>query len=98
MRLPKAVELVGQQVEEPLAYHSFPSDHWHGIRTNNSLRSAAFEKSKSRTRGVGTYPDGQFALNLVAAKRRHIASAQGGKRHYLVMDSLLNPAQASGRY
>jgi hypothetical protein len=38
-------------------------------------------------------PDGHSALMLTAAARlRHVASTKWGKRRYLVMDTLLNPA------
>ena len=42
---------------------------------------------------VGAFPDGHSALMLVAARLRHIASTRWGKRHYLVMDALLNLAK-----
>jgi hypothetical protein len=46
-----------------------------------------------RTRGVGAFPDGKSALMLVAPRLRHIASTELGKRRYLVMETLLNPAK-----
>ena len=39
------------------------------------------------------FPDGHSALMLVAARLRHIAATKWGKRRYLVMDALLNPAK-----
>lgn len=36
---------------------------------------------------------GHSALMLVAARLRHIASTKWGKRRYLVMETLLNPAK-----
>jgi putative transposase len=42
---------------------------------------------------VGAFPDGHSAPMLVAARLRHIASTRWGKRRYLVMDTLLNPAK-----
>jgi hypothetical protein len=46
-----------------------------------------------RTRVVGAFPDGNSALMLVAARLRHIASTKWGKRRYLLMEKLLNPAK-----
>ena len=48
---------------------------------------------RRRTRVVGAFPDGKSALMLVAARLRHIASTHWGKRRYMVMDALLNPAK-----
>jgi putative transposase len=42
---------------------------------------------RRRTRVVGAFPDGKSALMLVAAR------LQWGKRRYLVMDPLINPAK-----
>jgi hypothetical protein len=38
-------------------------------------------------------PDGHSALMLVAARLRHIASTKWGRRRYLAMELLLNPAK-----
>jgi transposase-like protein len=42
---------------------------------------------------VAIGPDGHSALMLTAARLRHVASIQCGKRRYLSMDALLNPAK-----
>jgi putative transposase len=49
--------------------------------------------NSQRTRVVGAFPDSKSALMLVAARLRHIASTKWGKRRYLVMYPLLNPAK-----
>jgi len=43
---------------------------------------------RRRTGVVGSFPDGQSALMLVAARLRHIAGTKWGTRRYLSMDRL----------
>jgi putative transposase len=92
LRLKSAAELVEQKVSETLTYYAYPSTHWRQIRTNNPLERIIRE-IRRRTRVVGAFPDGQSALMLVAARLRHIASTKWGKRRYLLMEHLLNPAK-----
>jgi putative transposase len=92
MRLRSAADLVEQKVGETLTYYAYPSTHWRQVRTNNPLERIIRE-IRRRTRVVGAFPDGRSALMLVAARLRHIASTKWGKRRYLVMDALLNPAK-----
>lgn len=92
MKLKSAAELVEQKVAETLTYYAYPSTHWRQIRTNNPLERIIRE-IRRRTRVVGAFPDGKSALMLVAARLRHIASTKWGKRRYLVMETLLNPAK-----
>ena len=92
MKLKAAAELVEQRVGETLTYYAYPSTHWRQIRTNNPLERIIRE-IRRRTRVVGAFPDGHSALMLVAARLRHIASTKWGKRRYLVMEPLLNPAK-----
>lgn len=92
LRLKSAAELVEQKVEETLTYYGYPAVHWRQIRTNNPLERIIRE-IRRRTRVVGAFPDGHSALMLVAARLRHIASTKWGKRRYMQMESLLNPAK-----
>jgi putative transposase len=92
MKLKSAAELVEQKVEETLTYYGYPAVHWRQIRTNNPLERIIRE-IRRRTRVVGAFPDGHSALMLVAARLRHIASTKWGKRRYMQMESLLNPAK-----
>jgi len=62
------------------------------VRTNNPLEGIIRE-IRRRTRVVGAFPDGHSALMLVAARPRHIASTKWGRRRYLAMELLLNPAK-----
>jgi transposase-like protein len=59
---------------------------------NNPLERIIRE-IRRRTRVVGAFPDGHSALMLAAARLRHIASTKWGKRRYMLMDLLLNPAK-----
>ena len=43
---------------------------------------------RRRTRVVGAFPDGHSALNLAAARLRHIAGTKWSSKRYLNMDLL----------
>ena len=92
MKLPKAAELLETKGHETLTYYGFPTNHWRQLRTNNPLERIIRE-IRRRTRVVGAFPDGHSALMLVAARLRHIASTKWGRRRYMAMDNLLNPAR-----
>ena len=87
MKLGKAAELVAEGCAETLSYFSFPSEHWRSIRTNNPLERI-IKEIRRRTRVVGSFPDGQSALMLVAARLRHIAGTRWGIRQYMSMERL----------
>lgn len=87
MRLSKAAELVEASMVETLAYYAFPEEHWRRIRTNNPLERIMRE-IRRRTRVVGAFPDGQSALNLAAARLRHIAGTRWSIKRYMDMDLL----------
>jgi putative transposase len=82
LRLIRAAELVEAAVEETLTYYAFPEEHWRRIRTNNPLERILRE-IRRRTRVVGAFPDGQSALNLAAARLRHIAGTAWSAKRYL---------------
>ena len=86
-RLRKTAELVEQSVAETLSYYAFPEPHWRRIRTNNPLERIIRE-IRRRTRVVGAFPDGESALNLAAARLRHIAGTQWSTKRYLDMQPL----------
>ncbi len=50
---------------------------------------------RRRTRVVGAFPDGQSALNLAAARLRHIAGTAWSTKRYLNIE-LLNDQQIRG--
>ena len=50
---------------------------------------------RRRTRVVGAFPDGQSALNLAAARLRHIAGTAWSTKRYLNID-LLKDQQMRG--
>jgi putative transposase len=90
LRLGTAAQLVEQRIWETLTYYGFPAEHWRRIRTNNPLERVIRE-IRRRTRVVGAFPDGQSALNLAAARLRHIAGTRWSTRRYLDMDLLRQP-------
>ena len=87
LRLNRATELVEAAVEETLSYYAFPEEHWRRIRTNNPLERVLRE-IRRRTRVVGAFPDGQSALNLDAARLRHIAGTAWSTKRYLNIELL----------
>jgi transposase-like protein len=87
MKLKTAAEIVESGVEETLSYMSFPREHWRNLRTNNPLERVIRE-IRRRTRVVGSFPDGQSALMLVAARLRHIAGTKWGTKRYMDMKRL----------
>jgi transposase-like protein len=93
-RLTRAAELVEGGIEETLAYYAFPEEHWRRIRTNNPLERILRE-IRRRTRVVGAFPDGQSALNLAAARLRHIAGTEWSTKRYLSMDLLKDHQMSS---
>jgi transposase-like protein len=93
-RLTRAAELVEAAVEETLSYYAFPEEHWRRIRTNNPLERLLRE-IRRRTRVVGAFPDGQSALNLAAARLRHVAGTAWSSKRYLNME-LLKDQQMKG--
>ena len=87
MKLGKAAKTVAEGFEETLSYYDYPSQHWRSLRTNNMLERVMRE-IRRRTRVVGSFPDGQSALMLVAGRLRYIASSKWGTRRYLNMEHL----------
>jgi putative transposase len=87
MRLSKAADLAEAGVSETLTYYAFPEEHWRRIRTNNPLERIMRE-IRRRTRVVGAFPDGNSALNLAAARLRHIAGTRWSTKRYLNMKLL----------
>jgi len=92
MKLGQAAALVRSGAEETLSYMAFPREHWTRIRTNNMLERIMRELRR-RTRVVGSFPDGQAALMLVAARLRHVAGTRWGSRKYLEMERLQEQEQ-----
>lgn len=82
MRLKEAASTVRDGFRETLTYTRFPREHWRRIRTNNAIERLNRE-IRRRTRVVGTFPDGNSALMLVAARLKYIAESEWGSRRYL---------------
>ena len=87
MRLSKAAQTVREGITETLSYYYFPQEHWIRIRTNNMLERI-MKEIRRRTRVVGSFPDGQSALMLTAARLRHIAATKWSTACYLNMRRL----------
>ena len=87
MKLRKAAKRVAEGAGETLAYMSYPREHWRQIRTNNPLERL-MKEIRRRTRVVGSFPDGQSALMLAAARLRHVAGTKWGRKKYMNMDRL----------
>jgi len=87
MKLGRAAETLSEGIGETLSYYGFPREHWRRIRTNNPLERI-MKEIRRRTRVVGSFPDGNSALMLVAARLRHIAGTKWGMNQYLKMDRL----------
>jgi len=64
------------------------------IPVNNPLERILRE-IRRRTRVVGAFPDGQSALNLAAARLRHIAGSAWSTKRYLNIE-LLRDQQMRG--
>ena len=87
MKLAKAAKMVREGAHETLSYYGFPPTHWRHLRTNNPLERIMRE-IRRRTRVVGSFPDGESALMLVAARLRHVAGTRWGTRMYMNMQRL----------
>lgn len=92
MQLSRAAGMVRDGIHETLEYMFFPDEHWRHIRTNNPLERVMRE-IRRRTNVVGSFPDGNSALMLVAARLRHIAGTTWGTRRYLNTDLLKDMAR-----
>ena len=86
-KLSRAAELVESHIAETFSFYAFPDQHWIKLKTNNPLERIMRE-IRRRTRVVGAFPDGQSALNLAAARLRHIAGTKWSAKRYMNMDLL----------
>lgn len=75
MKLRKVAEWLEETVDQTLVYYAFPNEHWRRIHTNNPLERIRRE-IRRQTRVAGVFPDDQSALNLAAARLRHIAGTK----------------------
>ncbi|MHB9071275.1 MAG: IS256 family transposase, partial [Sedimentisphaerales bacterium] len=92
MRLGRAADVVREGISETLSYYYFPREHWLRIRTNNMLERI-MKEIRRRTRVVGSFPDGNSALMLSAARLRHIAGTKWSSACYLNMKRLAEQAK-----
>ena len=87
LKLKRAAEVVREGVDETLTYYGYPAEHWRRIRTNNPMERIMVE-IRRRTRVVGSFPDGESALMLVAARLRHVAGTKWESRRYMDLQLL----------
>lgn len=65
--LGKAAKIVREGYAETLTYTRFPRVRWQHIRPKNAIGRLTLE-IRRHTRFVGTFPDGNSATTLVAAR------------------------------
>ena len=87
MKLHKASGLINDFIHETLSYLDFPVEHWMRIRTDNPLERI-IKEIRRRTRVVGSFPDGNSALMLAAARLRYVAGSKWGMKKYLNIELL----------
>ena len=75
-------EMLDQAGPEILVFSDFPKCVWRQIWSNNPLERI-MRDIRRRTRVVGAFPDGQSALNLAAARLRHIAGSRWSTKRYM---------------
>jgi transposase-like protein len=97
MKLRQASSCVNEGYVETLTYASYPRKHWRKLRTNNMLERI-MKAIRRRTRVVGSFPDGNSALMLVAARLRHIAGTKWGVTRYMKMDMYRKEEEESKEY
>jgi putative transposase len=75
------------RIQQAAWYFDPNHDWWDPKPTNNPLERILRE-IRRRTRVVGAFPDGQSALNLAAARLRHIAGTAWSTKRYLNIELL----------
>ena len=73
--------------EKTPSTHAFPGSRWRKTRANNTLERLNRE-IRRRTNVVGSFPDGQAALMLVAGRLRYVLFHLWGTRKYTNMEPL----------
>lgn len=86
-KLDDAAKIVEEGAAETLTYTLFPPEHWRRIRTNNGIERLNRE-IKRRTDAVGSFPSGDAAVMLAAARCKYVAEGSWGQRRYLDMGLL----------
>lgn len=89
MKLKEAAGKLENGIEETLDYCDFPGEHWTCISTGNAIERLNREICR-RTRVVGSFLDGNFALMLVCA----IWPTPKNMKH---LEVFLENASAAGR-
>jgi putative transposase len=87
MKLHKASGLINDFIHKTLSYLDFPVEHWRRIRTDNPLERI-IKEIRRRTRAAGSFPDGNSALVLAAARLRYASGSKWGMKKYLNIELL----------
>ena len=87
MRLDKAAAALGETGVQR-RWPTSRSPESTGGASGRTIRSSASCAMRRRTRVVGAFPDGNSALNLAAARLRHIAGTRWSTKRYLNMQLL----------
>ena len=92
-RLTRAAELVEAAIEETLSYYTFPEEH--GAGSAPTIRSSASCARSDDGRAWSVHSPMESALNLAAARLRHIAGSTWSTKRYLNIE-LLKDQQMRG--
>jgi putative transposase len=87
LKLKPAAQTLRAGLDETLTFYRYPREHWRKLRTNNPMERI-MKEIRRRTRVVGSFPDGNSALMLTAARLRHITTTKWGTHKYLDMKRL----------
>ena len=87
MNLKEVAKKVEDIVEQTLIYCDSPYGDWTRIRRTNNVIARLNREIRLRTRGVGCFPDGNFALP-VCARLRHVTGSQLSNKKYRSMQHL----------
>ena len=81
LRLESVVSDAPLSTAEALAHLALPREPRRGPRASN-LPERLMRERRGRARVVGAFPDGESAVLLVGARRRHVAGSKWGGRRY----------------
>ncbi len=90
--LPAAMRTLEAALEDSLAFHAFPREHWKMLRTNNPLERL-MKEIRRRTKVAEQFPSEESALLLVTARLQRIHESWS-ERRYLDMSLLRDLEQA----